>query len=143
MQLLEEELVSEQAKDDPASEAMTGAIEHARASIGEFFKALRLPRKGQHDFQIQAIFEAGDEREQIWLSDLDFSTKPATGIVSTRPRIKTIAYRQRVPFRPDQMSDWMYNDNGRQIGGFTLPALKSADEARGGILARLRRRLVS
>lgn len=138
MQLQEEETVSAQASRDPMAEA----IERARASIGSFFGALRLPRRGQTDFQIQAVFEDGGQREQIWLSDLNFSTRPATGIVSTRPRLKSIAYRKRVPFRPEQMSDWMYNDNGRLVGGFTMRVLRRAESERGGILSRLKRRLV-
>ena len=125
------------------SNPMSHAIQRARESIGDFFKALRLPRKGQTGFQIQAVFHDGEQRDQLWLSHLDFNTKPATGIVSTRPRIKTIGYRKRVPFRPDQMSDWMYKDNGRLVGGYTLRVLPQGESERGGIISRLKRRLVN
>ena len=143
MQIAEEGIASQEEATKPVPDPMSEAIERARASIGDFFAALRLPRRGQTDFQIQAIFADGEQREQIWLSHLDFNTKPATGIVSTRPRIKTISYRARVPFRPEQMSDWMYNDNGRLVGGFTLRTMLSAETDRNGIFSRLKRRFVN
>ena len=138
MHLATEDNASANALCDP----MSDAIQRARSSIGDFFKALRLPRRGQTNFQIQAVFQDGDQREQIWMSSLDFNTRPATGIVSTRPRIKTIAYRKRMPFRPEQMSDWMYNDNGRLVGGFTMRVARRAGSKRDGIIGRLKRRLI-
>jgi len=143
MQLVEEQIHSSGSPCDSVFNPMSDAIQRARASIGDFFAALRLPRNGQTDFRIQAVFEDGDEREQIWLSELNFSTRPATGLVSTRSRIKTIAYRKRVPFRPEQMSDWMYNDNGRVVGAHTLRVPLTTESDRGGIFSRLKRRFIN
>ena len=137
-ELVEDKTVSE----PPAGDSMSGAIERARASIGQFFRAHRMPRSSQTDFCIQATFEDGVRRERLWLSHLDFNTKPATGIVSTRPGITTVSYRKRVPFRPEQMSDWMYVDNGQLVGGFTTKVLLRTETQRVSLLHRLKRRLV-
>ena len=128
---------------DAKSDPMSAAIQMARATIGDFFRAHRVRRARQTDFRIQAIFYEDRRREQIWLSHLDFNTKPATGIVSTRTRLKTIPYGKRLPFRPDQMSDWMYLDNGRLVGGFTtnIPVNRECKEP--SFLDRLKRRLVA
>ena len=128
---------------DPVSDPMLEAIKRARASIGDFFSAHRVRRARQTNFRIQAIFQDGRRTEQIWLSYLDFNTKPATGIVSTRTRLKTVPYGKRVPFRPDQMSDWMYLDNGRVVGGFTLNIPVDRERKELSFLDRLKRRLVA
>ncbi len=121
--------------------SLAHAIETARNSISEFFRAFRLPRKGQTDFRIQAVFVDGDQREYIWLGDLDFSTRPATGIVCDRPALRTLSYRKRVGFRPEQMSDWMYRDRGRLVGGHTTRVLAQFESPRDGFLALLKRRI--
>jgi uncharacterized protein YegJ (DUF2314 family) len=122
---------------------MSEAIDQARASIRQFFAAYRLPKPGMSDFHIKAVFEDGEEREHIWLSDLNFNTKPATGVVSNKPGIKTVAYRQRVPFLPDQISDWMYRYNGQLVGGFTTRVLLRAKTQDGGLLSLLKRRFIN
>ena len=123
---------------------MTAAIQQARSTISQFFRAHRVPRSTQTDFRLQAIFHDGDQSEQIWLSHLDFNTRPATGVVTARPNtIKSVAYRKRVPFRPEQMTDWMYLDGGRLVGGFTTRVQMNQESEPVGFLDRLKRRLVA
>ena len=127
----------------PALDPMSQAIQKARASIGDFFRAHRVRRARQTDFRIQAIFHEGRRTEQIWLSHLDFNTKPATGIASTRTRFKSVPYGKRVQFRPDQMSDWMYLDDGQVVGGFTRNNPVNRERRELNFLDRLKRRLVA
>ena len=122
---------------------MSEAIQKARASIGNFFRAHRLPGARQKDFRIQAILHDGTRREQIWLSHLDFNTRPATGIVCTRTSLKSASYGKRVPFHPDQMSDWMFLDNGQIVGGFTINIQVNPELEQPSFLDRLKRRLVA
>jgi uncharacterized protein YegJ (DUF2314 family) len=143
MQLVQDQSATVLPALDQMSDPMSEAIQKARASIGKFFSAHRVRRASQTDFRIQAIFHDGQRREQIWLSHLDFNTKPATGIVSTRTRLKTASYGKRVPFRPDQMSDWMYRDNGRIVGGFTMKIPVNRERKDLSFLDRLKRRLVA
>jgi uncharacterized protein YegJ (DUF2314 family) len=126
-----------------AEDSLPDAIEKARGSINQFFRAFRLPRRGQTDFRIQAVFVEGNHREYLWLSDIDFSTRPATGIVCDRPSIRSVAYRKRVGFRPEQMTDWMYRDNGRLVGGYTTKVVPVAETPRPGLLDQLKRRLIA
>ena len=120
--------------------SLAHAIETARNSISEFFRAFHLPRKAQTDFRIQALFVDGDQREYVWLSDIDFSTRPATGIVCERPALRTVSYRKRVGFRPEQMTDWMYRDRGQLVGGYTIKLQAPPQEApRDSFLTLLKR----
>lgn len=125
---------------EQAEASLASAIETARGSISEFFRAFRLPRKAQTDFRIQALFVDGDQREYVWLSDIDFSTRPATGIVCERPALRTVSYRKRVGFRPEQMTDWMYRDRGQLVGGYTTKLQAPPQEApRDSFLTLLKR----
>lgn len=123
------------------SSPMLEAINQARASIGDFFKAFENPQPNQSDFRIKARIEDGPLNEHIWLSALDFKTTPATGVVSNEPGIRSVAYQQRVPFLPDQISDWMYREDGRLVGGFTTKLLlvRAKSRPRGllGLLERM------
>ena len=140
MPLVQHEASFVSAPRDP----MAAAIQQARSTISQFFRAHRVPRRTQTDFRIRAAFQDGDQSEQIWLSHLDFNTRPATGVVTTRPNtIRTVSYHKRVPFRPEQMTDWMYLENGRLIGGLTTGVQVSQETEPVGFLDRLKRRLVA
>jgi len=112
---------------------MGDAIDQARATIGDFFKAFENPQPGQTGFSIKARFEDDCASEHIWLAELDFTTRPATGVVANEPQIESVSFMERVPFLPDQISDWMYLEHGRLIGGFTTRVLLRASK-RGGLL---------
>jgi uncharacterized protein YegJ (DUF2314 family) len=107
---------------------MLEAINAARASLGEFLAAFHDPKRGQEFFAVNACFNDGHAAEHLWLAELDFDTNPPTGVVATQPRVTSIGYLQRVPFLPTQVVDWLFCEEDRVVGGFTL-----------GVRARLRR----
>ena len=135
MPLIQDRIVQVAGDDGP----MLEAINQARASIGEFFKAFEHPKPNQSDFCIKARIGDGAVNEHIWLSDLDFKTAPATGVVSNEPGIRSVSYRQRIPFLPDQISDWMYREDGRLVGGFTTRLLLRTSAKPRGLLGLLER----
>ena len=137
MRIVEDEVVPVEGAND----TMSDAIDQARSSIGDFFKAFENPQPGQTDFHIKARFTDGTQAEHIWLSELDFKTRPATGIVSNEPQIGSVSFMERVAFLPDQISDWMYRDGGRVVGGFTTKVLLRAKFTPGGFAGLLKRRL--
>jgi uncharacterized protein YegJ (DUF2314 family) len=137
MRVVEDEIVPVASANDD----MLDAINDARASIGVFFTAFEDPRPSQTDFHIKARFDEGETSEHIWLSDLDFKTRPATGVVANEPGIGSVSYLERVPFLPDQISDWMYRDGEQLVGGYTTRVLLRAKAKPGGLLALLKRRL--
>jgi len=131
MRLVEDQIVQVAGDNDE----MLDAVNDARESIGEFFKAFENPLPNQTDFHIKACFEDGTDAEHIWLSDIDFTTRPATGVVSNEPEIRSVSYMERVPFLPDQISDWMYREDGRLVGGFTTKVLLRAQSRQAELIA--------
>jgi len=118
---------------------MAAAIEEAKASIGQFFQAFYSSDPKYSHFTLKARFEESGKGEHIWLTDLDFTTTPATGVVGNEPRIKSLTYLERVPFTDEQISDWMYTENEELVGAFTSRVLLRAQSKKRGLMGLLRR----
>ena len=105
------------------------AIQLARASIGQFFAAFDAPRTNQCGFMLRVRFTAqsptGESAaEHLWLRELSFATNPPTGVIASEPYLPELKYLQRVPFEAQQVSDWMYLEDGQPIGAFTTRLLR-------------------
>lgn len=107
---------------------MNGAIAQARATLNQFLDAFESPQPNQQHFLVKARFQEGASAEHIWLADLDFSTYPATGTVANEPDLTWLKYLERASFTPDQVTDWMYEEDGRLVGGFTTRLLQRRSE---------------
>jgi uncharacterized protein YegJ (DUF2314 family) len=104
---------------DPQMEA---AISAARDSIEVFLKAFSRPRPGQQSFLLKVAFEHGENREHIWMADLDLSGPRLRGVVANEPSPR---FKQVAEFAPAQITDWMYVENGRLMGGFTTRVIRA------------------
>jgi uncharacterized protein YegJ (DUF2314 family) len=81
------------------------------------------PKSNQKSFLLKVAFHDQDQTEHIWLADLDLMSSPPTGVVATEPNISTVEYMQRVLFVAGEITDWMYYEDERLVGGFTTTAL--------------------
>ena len=103
--------------------AMHRAVIEARKTVGKFITALKHPGPGQQDFEVKKPFIQGNEVEHIWLSDVRFVGNRFQGQVDNQPRkIHGLKLGQLVSVNPDEISDWLYVDNGKLIGGYTVRA---------------------
>ncbi len=68
-------------------------------------------------------YVAGERTEHIWLADLDLSTMPGTGTVANETDFPGLTYMQRASFKPDQITDWMYLEDDKLVGGYTTRVL--------------------
>jgi uncharacterized protein YegJ (DUF2314 family) len=107
--------------DDPE---MTAAIQAARLSLAEFLRAFANPKSGQTSFLVKAVFSDGEEFEHIWLADLDLSSPRLRGVVANEPILKTIRFMDTVECEPTQITDWMYVDRGKLVGGLTTRLIR-------------------
>lgn len=81
--------------------------------IGKFIAALKHPEPGQRDFEIKKTVIQGSQWEQLWLSDMRFVSGHFQGRVDDKPRnIGELKLVQAVSVNPNQISDWLYVDNG-------------------------------
>lgn len=114
--------VTDVADDDPQ---MNAAIETARKSVDTFIAVLKSPKPGQIEFSVKMEFIDGEDSEHMWLTPVSFDGKNFQGTVSNDPRdVRTVKLGQKVSVAPDQISDWMYIDNGKLVGGFTSRVLR-------------------
>jgi uncharacterized protein YegJ (DUF2314 family) len=111
------------APDDPA---MTKAIEEARSTLGKFIAAVEAPTKNQSQFSIKTPFVDGAKSEHIWLLPVTYDGKQFHGVVNNEPQdVKNVKLGDKVIIQPADVSDWMYVDDGRLVGGYTLRVLRN------------------
>jgi uncharacterized protein YegJ (DUF2314 family) len=101
--------------------AMHQAVTEARRTVGKFIAALKHPAPGRQDFEVKKPFIQGNQVEHLWLSDVQFVGNRFQGRVDNQPRkIHGPKLGQLVSVNPNEISDWMYVDKGKLIGGYTV-----------------------
>jgi uncharacterized protein YegJ (DUF2314 family) len=105
--------------------AMNSAMEKARASVDTFIAALQSGKAVQSHFAIKKKFSDGKHTEHIWLLPVTFDGTRFEGVVNNVPADLTgVAIGQNVMVEPNQISDWMYLENGKLMGGYTIRVLR-------------------
>jgi uncharacterized protein YegJ (DUF2314 family) len=107
--------------DDPE---MLAAINSARQSVAQFIDAFSHPKPGQRAFLLKMPFSKGSAVEYLWIADLDFRGETPMGTVADAPSKVDLKFMQRVQIDITKLSDWMYIDNGKLVGGFTTRVLR-------------------
>jgi len=103
---------------------MRRAVREARKSVGVFIAALQNPAKGQHDFEVKKPFVENGEVEHIWLAEVEFRGHRFHGLVDNHPKkITGLKFGDRVSVNPNEISDWVFVDNGKLMGGYTIRVL--------------------
>ena len=111
---------------------MNAAIEIAKATFSQFDTAFKNGHIDASQFSIKVRFETQEGAEHIWTDSLTFENGAYSGIVDADAvAANNVKQGDRVKITLDNLSDWMYNDDGILRGGFTIKALRnrmSADE---------------
>jgi uncharacterized protein YegJ (DUF2314 family) len=103
--------------------AMHRAVTEARKTVKKFIVALKHPAPGQQDFEVKKPFVQGDQVEHIWLSDVRLVGNHFEGQIDNQPRkVQGFKLGQLVSVKPKEISDWLYIDNGKLVGGYTVRA---------------------
>ena len=111
--------------DDPDIRA---AMEKARATTGEFLAALQKPAANERQFMVRKAYptrEAG--RQQIlWINQVTFDGTLLHGVADDKTATvgAGIPLDGKVSFPPSEIADWMFNEDGKAVGGYMLRALK-------------------
>jgi uncharacterized protein YegJ (DUF2314 family) len=110
------------AGDDPQ---MKKAIEKARATVADFIKALQEPKAAQSGFAIKKAFNDGKHTEHMWLSPVTYDGKKLKGTVNNEPvNLTNVKLGAKIAVDPAEISDWMYIDDGKLVGGYTIRRLR-------------------
>jgi uncharacterized protein YegJ (DUF2314 family) len=103
--------------------AMREAVRKARTTVQKFIHALKHPASGETDFEVKKPFVQKNEIEHIWLSDVKLVGGRFQGKVDNVPeKINGLKLGQVVSVNPDEISDWVYINNGKLVGGYTIRA---------------------
>jgi uncharacterized protein YegJ (DUF2314 family) len=116
-----EDRVTSVSDDDPR---MNAAIAKARETVDTFIAALQSPKAGQSQFTVKMAFSDGAHTEHMWLSPVSYDGKIFHGTVQNDPaNVSNVKLGQQASIEPSKISDWMYVENGKLVGGYTVRAL--------------------
>jgi len=114
--------VTKVADDDPR---MNAAMGKARSTVSSFLAALQSPQPGQSGFTVKTAFSDGSNTEHIWLGPVSYDGETIHGTVRNAPTtVKSVKMGQYAAVPPSRISDWMYLDHGKVVGGHTLRVLR-------------------
>ena len=114
------------------------AMEKARATMPDFLAALQKPATNQRQFMVRKTFPAKDGKQQIlWVTNVTYDGTLLHGKIddNTAQPGTGVDRDGKVSFPPGEISDWMFNEDGKAVGGYMLRALKNkmSEDEWGGI----------
>jgi uncharacterized protein YegJ (DUF2314 family) len=100
---------------------MEKAMITARSTIRLFLDALKAPKPNQSGFSIKKPYKDGKLVEHIWLTNVTFDGTVLHGVVNNEPvDVKNVKLRDKATVSPIEISDWMYVEDGKLKGGYTI-----------------------
>lgn len=103
---------------------MNEAILKANQTLSNFNAAL-----SNKEIEVKSLkvkFENQTDVEHIWLSDVEFKDGKYSGILDDEPEyIKDHKLGDLINVDNKDISDWMYVENGKLFGGYTIRVLRN------------------
>lgn len=122
------------AHDDPD---MAAAIAKARSSLDDFLALSEAPPPGTGKFKLKVMVVDGNVTEHFWVIPFKPTANGFVGILANEPElVHNVVFGQNIEFTRDDVSDWGYTRDGRQVGSFTVCVMfkkmskEDADHAR-------------
>lgn len=104
--------------DDPE---MAVATAQALASLDEFLALAEAPPSGTDRFKLKVEVRDGDISEHFWVIPFRRTETGFVGILANQPEaVRNVVLGQNIEFTRDDVSDWGYRRDGRQVGSFTV-----------------------
>lgn len=112
------------ASDDPG---MKAAISKARETSQQFITVLGAPQPNQSGLSVKQAVQDGEHTEHFWLSDVEFRDGRFYGNIANDPQlVHNVSFGQATSVAPGEISDWMYVEDGKLVGGYTIRAMRDA-----------------
>lgn len=110
--------VSERDKD------MNLAIAEARRTLDGFLALSKKPPEGASNFKLKVMLSDDGGVEHFWFIPFKETKDGFAGVLANDPQIvKSVVAGKVYSFKREQITDWGYELNGKQIGSFTVCAL--------------------
>ena len=100
--------------------------DNARRALPIFFRNLNTPENGANNFYVKYPLSSDDGdvepkvREQVWLGDIRLKNNACYGTLANTARSRG---QKRVTIDMDKITDWMYIQDGKIIGGRSIKYL--------------------
>jgi uncharacterized protein YegJ (DUF2314 family) len=100
---------------------MLAAIGKARSSLDAFLKLHANPPKGASDFKLKVGIQHAHGTEHMWVIPFKRTETGFSGILANEPDYVTGVHAgQEILFKREEISDWGYEQDGKQKGSFTV-----------------------
>ena len=98
--------------------------ENARRALPTFFRNLARPETGANKFYIKYSLSTDDGAEQVWLGGIRVKDGVYYGrLANTSSLLGDKKKDNLITFNPDAITDWMYIQDGKIIGGRSIKYL--------------------
>ena len=105
---------------------MAAAVQKARKTMDKLIAAVRSPKSNQSRFAVKKPFIEGSKVEHLWVKQLSFDGKVFRGRIDNTPvGLKRVRLGDKVAVAPEEISDWMFVQDDRLVGGYTIQAMCS------------------
>ncbi|MBX3444283.1 MAG: DUF2314 domain-containing protein [Planctomyces sp.] len=119
---------------------MEQAMDEAKRTLPSFVAAFESPRPNQLGFSIKSRFVDGDEAEFMWIGLEETDGTSFRGVLMNEPvNLSNVRSGHPVLIPREEVSDWMYVEDGKLVGGYTIRVLQEILE--GEDLEEFRRQL--
>jgi len=101
---------------------MNAAIEKARATVNDFVEAFHAKKPGTKEFYVKKPYPipAGGH-EHMWIAVTDERDGILKGtIANDAEETSEVKLGQEVSLKLSEISDWMYEDGKKLVGGYTI-----------------------
>lgn len=103
---------------------MVAAIKTARSGLDGFLALAESPLAGTEQFKLKVMVRDGDTTEHFWVVPFRPTSSGFEGILANDPKVvRNVKAGQQIQFMRNQISDWGYSRNGRQVGSYTVCVL--------------------
>ncbi len=103
---------------------MNAAILKANETLDDFNAGLLNPKTESHALKVKFTNSSGIEH--MWVGNIVFKDGKYSGILNNDPEyVKEYKSGDSIDVDPSKISDWMYIENGKLFGGYTIKALRN------------------
>lgn len=110
------------SRSDEKDPGVIPAIARARATFPEFVQALRRRHPAHPYFSVRRPYATPDGgREHLWIEDVREIAGGFEGTLAVEPDdTRLVTPGQRPRFTVQEISDWLYLEDDRLVGGYTI-----------------------
>jgi len=101
------------------------ATRDARDSLDRFIRPLSHPGPGQSDFSVKVPLRESEATHYLWLQQISFDGSNFSGVLGPDAAgMKSHSPGERVRIASKEIADWMFVENKKLVGGFSLRAIR-------------------